>query len=312
MKRLFCWFIASSLPFGVAVSRASAQDFDVDALRENVRKVLDDPNHEASKMLKDVLGKNGGNAWFYMPLGDNEDTPKRHGYAYDDVHFVSSGGAKLHGWFLKAKGEQVPLGTVVFSHGNGGAMGYHIDMATWLADAGYQVLMYDYRGFGSSKGEISRRGVVDDVKAAFAYVRTRKDVDGSKLFSVGHSLGGAKSIVALAETPVRGLRGVVTMGAFASYREEAAALAGSTGASLVTDELSPKDFVGRLGVPYLMVHGDKDEVVPVAQGRELLSLAKQPKMGIIILAGRHMDMVTKDGGKYRKQILSWMKQQLEK
>ena len=134
-------------------------------------------------------------------------------------------------------------GTVVFSHGNAGSMGHHLGFIMWLAEAGYNVLMYDYRGFGKSGGEVDRRGMINDVKAAFAYAGKRPDVDASRLVSYGHSLGGAKSVTALGESPVKGLRAVVIDGAFASYQTMAGVMGGQLGASLVTDELAPEGLV---------------------------------------------------------------------
>lgn len=83
---------------------------------------------------------------------------------------------------------------MVFSHGNAGAMGRHLGFVIWLAEAGYNVLIYDYLGFGKSGGTVDRRGMVDDVKAAFAYVKTRSDLNTNRFVSFYHSLGGAKSV----------------------------------------------------------------------------------------------------------------------
>ncbi|MCU0752770.1 MAG: lysophospholipase [Akkermansiaceae bacterium] len=143
----------------------------------------------------------------------------------------SADGTPLHGWFIPAKGKS-PQGTVVFSHGNAGSLGHHLGFVTWLVEAGYNVMMYDYRGFGKSGGSVDRRGMVDDVKAAFAHVGRRPGVDPRRLVSYGHSLGGAKSVTALGETPVRGLRAVVIDGAFASYKAMARVIGGQLGESL--------------------------------------------------------------------------------
>jgi alpha-beta hydrolase superfamily lysophospholipase len=92
---------------------------------------------------------------------------------------------------------------IVFSHGNTGSIGHHLGFVIWLVDAGYNVLMYDYRGFGKSGGMVDRRGMVNDVKAAFTYTSSRADVDAGNLVSYGHSLGGAKSVTAIGESPSR-------------------------------------------------------------------------------------------------------------
>ncbi len=92
----------------------------------------------------------------------------------------------------------------------------------------------------------------------------------------------------------------------------ARAIGGQLGASLVTDELAPKDFVAKLApVPLLVVHGSRDEVVPVAQGLQLYQSAGQPKTLFEVKTGRHGTSLTSDGGVYRKRMLEWMSKALD-
>ena len=273
---------------------------------EALKLALDDPTGDLSRVAKGILGENGGNQLFYFPTHDEPATPASWGFNFDNVDFNSADGTKLHGWFVPARGAAAE-GTVVFSHGNAGSMGHHLGFVLWLAEAGYNVLMYDYRGFGKSGGSVGRRGMIDDVKAAFAYAASRPDVDGRRLVSFGHSLGGAKSVTALGEAPVKGLCAVVIDGAFASYQEMARVIGGQLGASLVTDELAPNGFVQKLSpVPLLVVHGTRDEIVPVSQGRKLFENARQPKTLFEVKSGRHGDSLSRDQGAYRKRVLAWL------
>jgi fermentation-respiration switch protein FrsA (DUF1100 family) len=276
-----------------------------------VRALLDDPNGDLSRMAKSLLGEKGGNQLFYFPTRDEPQTPANWGFKYETLDFKSADGTRLHGWFVPPKAGK-PKGTVVFSHGNAGSLGHHLGFVMWLAEAGYNVMMYDYRGFGKSDGILDRRGMIDDVKAAFSYVAGRPDVDARKLVSYGHSLGGAKSVTALGEKPVKGLRAIVIDGAFASYQTMARVMGGQLGASLVSDELAPKDFVNKLApVPLLVVHGTRDEVVPFSQGKQLFDKAGAPKTLFEVKAGRHGDSLSRDGGDYRKRMLHWLSQRLE-
>jgi fermentation-respiration switch protein FrsA (DUF1100 family) len=196
---------------------------------------------------------------------------------------------------------------VVFSHGNAGSISYHLGFCAWLAEASYNVIIYDYRGFGKSGGTVDRRGMIDDVKAAFNYALKRPDIDTRRLISFGHSLGGAQSITALGETPVKGLRAIIIDASFASYRAMAGIIGGKLGASLVTDELAPKDFVKKLPpVPLLVVHGEDDEIVPVSQGLQLFKAAAEPKTLFKVKSGRHGTALTEDDGAHRKKLLAWL------
>lgn len=295
--------------FLASISTLVAQQASTPMGLEQMRnEILRNPNGEVARQAEQVLGKNGGNKLFYFPTHDEPATPKTWGFNYEDVTFKSADGTPLHGWFIPGHGK-LRKGTVVFSHGNAGSVGHHLGFILWMADAGYNVLMYDYRGFGKSGGIVDRRGILDDVKAAFAYVKSRPDIDQNKLVSYGHSLGGAKSVTALAETPVKGLRAVVIDGAFASYLAMARFVGGQLGERLVSDEWAPKDFVEKLApTPLLVVHGTVDEVVPYSQGKLLFDRAAQPKTLFEVKGGHHGDSLYLNQGTYRKKMLSWLDQ----
>ena len=296
-----CW-----LPlFGVAAAQVPVAPPPASDL-EKARELLKDPNGDLSKLALMVLGKNGGNQLFYLPTHDEPATPAKWGYKYEDVKFASADGTALHGWFMPAKGK-TEKGTVVFSHGNAGSLGHHLGFVMWLVEAGYNVFTYDYRGFGKSGGVVDRRGMLDDVKAAFAYVSGRADIDPDRLVSFGHSLGGAKSVTALAETPVKGLRAIIIDGAFSSYKAMAGIVGGQIGANLVSDEWAPEQYIDRLTpVPLLVVHGDQDEVVPVSQGLRLFEKAREPKTLFEVKQGHHGDSLVRANGEYRKKLLAWL------
>jgi fermentation-respiration switch protein FrsA (DUF1100 family) len=290
---------------------AAQQAANPTATPEELRALLDDPNGDLTRLAHGIIGKNGGNQLFYFPTRDEPATPANWGLKFESIDFKSGDGTPLHGWFIPAKNRSAKA-TIVFSHGNSGSIGYHLGFVAWLANAGYNVMMYDYRGFGKSGGSVDRRGMIDDVKAAFAHTSGRRDVDPMRLISYGHSLGGSQSVTALAEFPVKGLRAVVIDGAFASYQAMARIFGGQLGASLVTDELSPKDFVSKLSpVPFLVVHGSHDEVVPVSQGRLLFETASEPKTLFEVESGRHGTSLSTNNGAYRKRMVEWLDQQLE-
>ncbi|MFT6862740.1 MAG: fermentation-respiration switch protein FrsA (DUF1100 family) [Akkermansiaceae bacterium] len=265
----------------------------------------------SSSFAEKLLGKNGGNRLFYYPTKSAPDVPSKYGHRFEDVHFKSEDETKLHGWFLQPAEGVKPKGTIVFHHGNAGSVGYHIAFVGWMVREGYQVLMYDYRGFGESEGAITRKGLVEDTRAALSYATTRKDVDARRLISFGHSLGGAKSLAALGEKMIPGVRGVVCFAGFASYQDMARKFAGKMGGDLVTDDYSARDFVEKISpVPILIVHGTEDRTVPLSQGELLFKKAKEPKTIYRIKGGSHTRALWMDDGKYRKKVLGWIEKVL--
>jgi len=301
MKRfLLCCSLLAGIPL-------SAQEMpaDLSKLLETLRK---DEDGSVTQMAQMMLGPNGGNRLFYFPTKDAPATPATYDMKFEEVAFSTTDKVKLHGWFLPVSKGQGVKGTVVFSHGNAGSLGHHLPFVSWLPKQGYQLLMYDYRGFGKSAGAPTREGLILDVEAAFAYVTTRRDVSGGKLFSFGHSLGGAKSIVALTRAKIPGLRAVITDGTFASYEEMAIIMAGNFGKNLVSDELAPKDSVAKLSVPLLMIHGTADEVVPLSQGKALYEAARPRKTFFEVKGGSHGNSLSRNNGEYRQKMLEWMAQ----
>ncbi len=273
---------------------------------EQIQALLQDGNSDASNLVKQLIGSDNANRYFYFPTHDEPATPASWGFKYEDVNFRSEDGTRLHGWFMPARGKSAKA-TIVFSHGNAGSLGHHLGFVMWMVEAGYNVFMYDYRGFGKSGGNVDRRGMVNDVKAAFDYVTTRPGVDPANLVSYGHSLGGAKSVTALAEKQQPGLKAIVIDGAFASYQAMARVIGGQLGANLITDEFSPKDFIAKITrTPVLVIHGDRDEVVPFAQGKILFDLANEPKTLFEVKEGHHGDSLARDNGAYRKRLLKWL------
>jgi fermentation-respiration switch protein FrsA (DUF1100 family) len=301
MKKLFATII-----FLMGI-RLTAQEVPPD-LAKLLETLKNDQDGQMSLMAEAMLGPNGGNRLFYFPTKDSPATPATYDMKFEEVAFSTTDNVKLHGWFLPVSKGQAVKGTVVFSHGNAGALGHHLPFVNWLPKHGYQLLMYDYRGFGKSAGAPTREGLILDVEAAFAYAQQRKEIAGGKIFSFGHSLGGAKSIVALTRAKVPGLRAVITDGTFASYESMAIIMAGNFGKNLVSDELAPKDSVAKLAVPLLMIHGTADEVVPLAQGKELFAAARARKTFFEVKGGSHGNSLSRNNGEYRQKMLEWMAQ----
>jgi fermentation-respiration switch protein FrsA (DUF1100 family) len=171
----------------------------------------------------------------------------------------------------------------------------------------YQVLLYDYRGYGKSEGEINRNGLVQDDRAALGYVATRKDVNKARLISFGHSLGGAKSLAAIGQKKVAGLQAAITFAGFASYQDMARWVAGNVGAELVTAELSARDLVSKSApVPLLIVHSTRDGTVPVSQAELLFKNAVMPKTFFRIENGSHNGALAMNDGEYQEKVLEWL------
>lgn len=234
---------------------------------------------------------------FYHPDQVVYQTPGRYGLGYETVTFQSSDTTSLSGWWIPAT--QKPLGTVVHFHGNAQNMTAHFSSVVWLPKNGFNLFVFDYRGYGASAGTPSKEGLYRDSLAAIAYVRQRADVDPQKIVVLGQSLGGANAITAIGRGNVGPIAGLVIDSAFSSYpgvaRDHAGSLASTVG-TLISDDFNPQDFIAQISpTPILILHGTSDQVVPYRHGQILYERAKQPKELWTIEGGQHTDAMTVHG-----------------
>ena len=240
----------------------------------------------------------GCNHLFYYP--DRVAYSRAEDVGAEEVWFSAEDGTRLHGWFLPARGFRPERaerrGTVVHFHGNAQNLTSHVELVSWLPAEGYDVLAFDYRGYGRSEGQPEREGLVADGAAALAYVRSRPDVDRERVLTLGQSLGGAVSLATVGEGPPGLVRGVAVDSTFSSYKRMGNRALGGSWLTyplawlLVSGDHDPRDALDRLPpTPLLVVHGQADEVVPFEEGERLFELASEPKRFVAVPGARHLE-----------------------
>ncbi|AKJ28465.1 alpha/beta hydrolase [Caldimonas brevitalea] len=242
--------------------------------------------------------------YFFYPDQRIYSTPEALGVRAEEVRFAGPEGAQLHGWWLPAEGRA--RGSVLHAHGNAANVSNHLPLVAWLPSAGYNVLSFDYRGYGQSTGQPSLRGVVADTVAALDYLRQRADVDHTRLAVLGQSLGGATAVRAVAQSP-GGVRLLIIESAFSSYRGVAREAAGSAGPlgwlapvlvlGLPGAEHDPVTAIARLPVPLLLLHARLDPVVSFRHGEVLYAAAPQPKQWLVLEGDGHVDGLLQPAGR---------------
>ena len=246
---------------------------------------------------------------FYHPTDAVYSTPDQYNLSHEPVTFTSADGTALSGWFLPAVGRA--KGTVVHCHGNAQNMTSHWQFAEFLPRRGFNLFVFDYRGYGRSEGSPDRQGTVEDARAAVDYVLGRDDVDPGRVGLFGQSLGGAvATVVAAGDQRVRGL---VLDSTFTSYRDEAAhalranpvtwLCAWPLSRLLIRSGLDPMDYIARIAPrPALLVHGTGDRVVPHEMSRELAEQAGEPKELWLVDGARHTASIYRAGETYKRKV----------
>lgn len=250
---------------------------------------------------------------FFQPQQTQYLTPDKIGLVYEDVYFHSSDGVKLHGWWLPSKGQA--KGTVLFFHGNAENISTHIGNVYWLPAQNYNVFLPDYRGYGNSEGVPTLEGVQDDINSAMKYLLQRKDVDTERIVILAQSLGGALAIYNVAHSPYRAkIKALISESAFSDYRNLTREKLASFWLSwplqwplsfLIDNDYSPLEAVSHISpIPLLIIHGDKDNVVPLAHGKILFEAAAPPKEMWIVPEGGHIEALKHE--KYRKMLIEYL------
>jgi fermentation-respiration switch protein FrsA (DUF1100 family) len=240
------------------------------------------------------------NRFIYYPEPHWWATPSDLGLEAEEVRLTPEPGVQLHAWFFP---HPQPLATLLFCHGNAGNASHRLENVYYLLEAGFQVLLFDYRGYGHSSGHPSEVGLSRDAEAAWAHLVARADAEGAPRIIFGRSLGGAVA-VELA-TRVGTGDGLIVESTFTSIRTLARHVF-----SLPLPELPVKydslSKIGSLRMPLLAIHGEEDELIPFADGRRLFEAAPEPKAWYPIPGAGHNDTTLVGGDAYFRRLAAFV------
>jgi fermentation-respiration switch protein FrsA (DUF1100 family) len=239
-------------------------------------------------------------ALLYFPARELLEDPGDAGLEYEDVAIDTDDGERLHGWWVARK-QTACAGHVLFFHGNAGNIGDRVAVAELLAGAGFEVMLFDYRGYGQSSGKPDESGTYLDARAARASLSERGDCDPARLIYLGESLGAAVAAELAQSSPPRAL---ILQSAFTSLRDVARRHY-PIPRFVIPDAYPTIDRINSIDAPVLVLHGDRDTIVPVAHGQRLFQAAGQPKQLYIFRGLGHSDLL-RAGSHYVEVIAGWV------
>jgi uncharacterized protein len=199
----------------------------------------------------------------------------------------------IHAWFAPAESAKA---TLVLSHGNAGNISHRYLLLRSLQRHSFNVLMYDYRGYGRSEGTPTEAGIYKDGRAAYDYAASLPEAKAGPMILWGTSLGGAVAIdVATHRQPA----GLILESTFTSAEDVARiAYPFLPVHFFMQTKLNSIEKIKTLTLPTLVIHGARDSIIPIGLGRKLFSAANAPKDFYEIPNADHNDTFFIGGEEY--------------
>ncbi len=191
--------------------------------------------------------------------------------------------------------------TFLIFHGNAGHIGHRVNKFKPFLDAGYGMLLLEYRGYGENSGSPTEKGLYTDAKAAINYLKNLKILP-KNIIIYGESLGTGIAVKVSTEFK---FHSTILEAPFTSISDVARRHYWVLAAKLlVLDDFNIIDKVAKIKSPLLVIHGEKDKIVNVDFGKKVFASASNPKKAIFVPTAGHNNLYEFD---VDKKILNFLK-----
>jgi fermentation-respiration switch protein FrsA (DUF1100 family) len=189
--------------------------------------------------------------------------------------------------------------TILYSHGNAEDIGSLLPMLEEIRTLGFNVLAYDYRGYGTSTGRSTEATAYQDEDAAYDFLVNEKKTPAGRIIVLGRSLGGAVAVDLASRRPVAGL--ILESTFVSAYRV-------LTRIPLFPfDRFRSLEKLSRVRCPVLVIHGRRDEIIGFWHGERLFQDANEPKLSFWIDNAGHNDLFDTAGSRYGEGLRNFTK-----
>ena len=227
----------------------------------------------------------------FFPARTLAAVPADFGLRAEELSIPAGDGVRLHGWWIDGPGRRV----LIWYHGNAGNIADRLPNARWFVEQlGVAVVLVDYRGYGRSAGAPDEAGLYRDGLAIYDAVAARA-VPARDVILFGRSLGGAVAI----EVALRRPAGAVALeAAFRSVPALARVHYWFVPRRAIRTQMDNESKIGRVPAPMLLLHGDRDRLVPLSHGRRLFERAARPARLHVVAGAGHNDTWVVGGAPY--------------
>lgn len=249
----------------------------------------------------------GQNRLIFKPSSYLQKTPAALNLPYEDVYIKLSEKESIHGWWIPAhfNSDQV----ILHCHGNGFNVSYNLGQARIFYELGYSVFIFDYRGYGLSKGNFpSEKQVYQDVQFAWDYLVNTRHIKPENITVYGHSLGGAIAINLANHN--QNMKALIIEASFTSMGEMSKYIGYTSWFPLkliLTQKFDSINKLKNIHIPTLFIHGQSDETVPSWMSEKLYETANEPRELFLVSEADHNNVATVSGLEYLDIVQDFVK-----
>ena len=204
--------------------------------------------------------------------------------AGEEVAFTTDDGLQLAAWFVR--GRRHRAAAVLVLPGNAGTRADRAPLAAALAARGYAALLCDYRGYGRNPGKPSEEGLSADARAAQVWLRSHASVDPDRIVLFGESLGSGVAVRLATEAAPAAM---VLRSPFTSLADLGRVHYPWIPTAVLPDRYPTIDRIGAITVATLVIAGERDRIVPLANSVRVFDAANEPKRLVILPGADHND-----------------------
>jgi fermentation-respiration switch protein FrsA (DUF1100 family) len=188
------------------------------------------------------------------------------------IEITTEDGHVITGWYAPPSSRKE---TIVYFHGNKGNIGNRAHKLIGFAKDGYGVLAVSWRGYGTSGGKPHEKGLLKDARAAIEWLA----IPHEYIILYGESLGsGIPVLLTMLEAPYASMINMA--------RKNYPWLPVQ---SILRDKFDSIRHIGSIQSPLLIIHGEADEIIPVANAKLLFEAAPEPKRLVLYPHAHHTD-----------------------
>jgi len=235
----------------------------------------------------------------YFPLRNIDYTPQEAGLEYEDTYFSSGRYSIINAWYIPAEGAEK---VVLFCHGNAGNISHRLEKIKIFHNLGLNVFIFDYRGYGKSKGHPREYALYQDARSAYNYLTEKKGFQEKDIIIFGESLGGAVAIDLATKVKANSL---ITESTFSSIKDMAGFVSPALGYFLPASRFNSTAKLPRVTIPKLMFHSVNDDLVNFAMALKLYNSAAEPKE-LVKLRGSHNTAYFDSGAIFQQAIQAFL------